>query len=195
MTTTFTDNAILDLLRSPSQAENDRALQHLYTRHYRMIEQLILKNSGEQSDAADIFQDALISFYNQVKQKNLQLTCAISTYLYSISRNLWLRKLRNRGRQTPLQDFHEHIETNENHLQSIIQDERSETIADLLGDMGEECQQILLCYYYERLRMKEIQARMGMTSEQVVKNKKSKCMKKLREKVLTNPALVQLLKH
>ena len=193
--TAFTDKTILQLLRTSNQAENDRALQHLYTRHYRMIEQLVVKNSGGKEEAADIFQDALISFYNQIKQKDLQLTCAISTYLYSISRNLWLRKIRNRGRETPLQDFHEHVETDENSLQSIIQNERSETIADLLGDMGEECQQILLCYYYERLRMREIKDRFGYSSEQVVKNKKSKFMKKLREKVLTNPALINLLKN
>ena len=58
--------------------------------------------------------------------------------------------------------------------------ERSEIIANLIEKMGEECRQLLLYFYFDRFRMKRIMELMGFSSEQVTKNKKSRCMKKLR---------------
>jgi hypothetical protein len=43
--------------------------------------------------------------------------------------------------------------------------------------------------------MKDIAANGNFSSEQVVRNKKSKCLKKLRELLKVNPKLINILKN
>ena len=52
----------------------------------------------------------------------------------------------------------------------------------------------LIHFYYDRLRVKEIVERMGFSNEQVAKNTKSKCMKKLRELVEKEPLYLKAFK-
>jgi DNA-directed RNA polymerase specialized sigma24 family protein len=47
---------------------DERALDYLYTKNYKMMVNLILKNSGTETEAKDVFQDALVVFW----QKNNQ---------------------------------------------------------------------------------------------------------------------------
>jgi DNA-directed RNA polymerase specialized sigma subunit len=81
---------------------------------------------------------------------------------------------------------HEQIKIPENQMNILLKGERSEIIADLISKMGEECRQLLLYFYFDRLRMKRIMELMGFSSEQVTKNKKSQCMKKLRAMATKN---------
>ena len=52
------------------------------------------QDGGTRDDAKDIFQDALIIFHRKVRSEEFVLTCAVSTYLFSICRNLWREELR-----------------------------------------------------------------------------------------------------
>jgi DNA-directed RNA polymerase specialized sigma subunit len=60
--------------------------------------------------------------------------------------------------------------------------------------LGETCKKILLSFYYENLSMREILTTMDYQSEQVVRNKKYKCLKQLEELVTGNKNLYQQLK-
>ena len=65
----------------------------------------------------------------------------------------------------------------------------------LVGELGETCRKILLLFYYENLSMKEILEATDYENEQVVRNKKYKCLKQLEQMVNENPALKQTLKN
>jgi DNA-directed RNA polymerase specialized sigma subunit len=64
----------------------------------------------------------------------------------------------------------------------------------VIDKLGENCKKILLLYYFENKNMKEILETLPYENEQVVRNKKSKCLKKLETIIAANQALFQQLK-
>ncbi len=183
------DDALIALLQSGKRHENDRALSYLYQKHYRMLESLVQKYNGSDADAQDVFQDSLIVLFNQVKSGQFELKSSISTYLYAIARNIWFKKFRTVSKESELQAVHEAIPEEENQLGFLEKSEKSNLIAQLLGQLDEKCRKLLLLFYYERQRMKYIADEMGWQSEQVAKNQKTLCMKKLKGMVNANPNL------
>lgn len=153
-----------------------------------LVQQLILKNSGTTDEADDIFQEVLLAFYTQLRNGKLTLQCTIKTYLYSVARNMWLNELRKRSNKPTMVETDEFIVLEENHLAAMMLTERNQEMAKLIRSLGEQCQEILTYFYFDRFRMKKVAALMGFANEQVAKNKKSKCLKKLK-------ALVQEKRH
>lgn len=184
------DREIVALLKSRSNSDNDQAFKELYIKSFDIINKLILNNSGLREDAEDVFQDALIVLFNKIKSGNFELNSTLQTYLYSVSRNIWLKKLRKTKRKTDLTDviLDNEIIIDEN-LVSMEVEEKTASIAKLLDSIGDDCKRLLMMYYYQRMRMNEIAVQMSFANDQVAKNKKSRCMKKLREKALASNIL------
>ena len=130
-----------------------------------------------------MFQDAVTIFYEQVVSENLQLTCAVKTYLYSICRNQWSNQLRKRKEEDLHDDGQEYIDINESQLELLIETEAGKLIAQLINQMSEECQKVLQYFYFDQMKMKKIAEAMNYSGEQIAKNKKSKCLKTLRNLV------------
>lgn len=179
------EEEIINGILSPNQRENDKAFKYMYQHHYKVIEKFILANNGKTSDAEDVFQDAMITFFHQVKNNGLELNCSLQTYLYSICRNLWLKKLRKNKRTIELTDvIKQYVTVKENHFDTLIEKEEKSLVAQMLNHLGKDCKQILLFFYFEKNRMSEIADKMNLANEQVAKNKKSNCMKKLKSLVM-----------
>ena len=79
------DSEILDRI----EKGDEKALDYLYKKYYRMMTKLVITNSGTEDEAKDIYQDALIVFWQKVMSGNLVLTSKISTYIYSICLKLF----------------------------------------------------------------------------------------------------------
>ncbi len=182
------EQTLLAMLRGDEQRQIDQALSQLYRQYYEPVQQLILKNSGTTDEADDIFQEVLLAFYTQLRNGKLTLQCSIKTYLYSVARNMWLNELRKRSNKPTMVETDEFIVLEENHLAAMMLTERNQEMAKLIRSLGEQCQEILTYFYFDRFRMKKVAALMGFANEQVAKNKKSKCLKKLK-------ALVQEKRH
>ena len=190
----LSDEELLLGLSSKNKTEKDRALKQLYAQHYPVIADFIIKNNGDKNEAADIFQDAIIVFYEKIRLGQLELNCTIRTYIYSVCRNLWLNRLRSQKRLTSIDDEIIAIPIPPESLEAIDSNERNDLIVQLLEKLGEDCKKVLTHFYFERLKMNEIADRMNFASEQVAKNKKSGCMKKLKALVLQSPGLMNILK-
>lgn len=175
------DKELIKLVKSANQKDNNLAFKQFYARYFDLIQNIILKNNGSEKDAEDVFQDALIVFYHQVKKGKLDLTCSLKTYLYSICRNIWLKKLRSQKRVVQLSDtLKEYIPIEESILKTLEENEQKQQIRSLLDQLSPGCRDILLHFYFEKLKMSEIAKIMNLANEQVAKNKKAGCMKKLK---------------
>ena len=115
----LSDEEIITGLRK----RDNRVLQYIYKNTFNPVKQLVLSNTGSESDAEDIFQETLIIIFKKLKEEqSFELTSAFSTYIYSISRLLWLKHLRNikKIEIDPLnRDHEERIELNLLHLLMI----------------------------------------------------------------------------
>jgi RNA polymerase sigma factor (sigma-70 family) len=153
---------------------DERALEFLYKKYYRMMTKLVITNSGTEEEARDIYQEALVVFWQKAVSGKLVLTSKMSTYIYSICQNLWRKELERKKRLS-----------NEEKDMPVIPDpeteERNKIIARCISQLGETCQKVLMYYYFDELSMQEIAERMGFANTDTAKTKKYKCKQKLDE--------------
>lgn len=151
---------------------DEAALDYLYTRYYRMMTKIVLNNSGTEDEAKDIYQDALIVFWQKAVKGDLILTSKISTFLYSICLNLWRKELDRKNRLS-----HEEKDT------AVTMDydakERSLLIRNCIGELGDTCKKILTYYYFDGMNMVEIAEKLNFANTDTAKTKKYKCKKRL----------------
>lgn len=181
------DETIIQLLHSDLQRENDQALKMIYESFFPSISNFIRNNSGTEQDTEDIFQDAIIVLFNQVKKGNLNLTCKLKTYFYSICRNLWLNKIRTKRITIDITEQDAFVAIDEGPFQTLIVNDEKAAIMLLLKKMGGNCQKLLTYFYYERIKMEEIAHRLGFANDQVARNKKRKCLTQLTKLVDDSP--------
>lgn len=157
---------------------DERALEFLYKKYYRMMTKMVITNSGSEDEARDVYQDALIVFWQKATSGNLVLTSKISTYIYSVCQNLWRKELDRKKR----------LSNEEKDIPVIINtdvEERNRIIGECLNKLDETCKRILLYYYFEEMSMQDIADKLGFANTDTTKTKKYKCKKKLDELVKT----------
>ena len=184
----------MELLRGAPK-ERNRALSYLYADHRQRLIGYIRSNTGSLEQAEDLFQETLISFYEQVVSGKFQAKSAISTYLYSIIRFKWLNELKRKGMK---QRHHEILKSDIVHdpgpLVQLVNEEQKQGLLEVIGRLGEGCKQLLINCFYHNHSMKEIVAIQSFSSEQIARNKKYKCLKKLKELMEASPAVRKILK-
>jgi RNA polymerase sigma factor (sigma-70 family) len=157
---------------------DESAIAFLYQKHYRMMVNLVTKNSGEEDEAKDVYQDALIVFWEKVVSGDLVMTSKISTYLYSIVNNLWRKEL-NRKSKTSKEEADQPVYSNEDANEQI------KAIRLCISKLGETCQKVLQMYYFDRMSMIEIAEKLNFSNADTAKTKKYKCKKELDVMVLS----------
>jgi RNA polymerase sigma factor (sigma-70 family) len=152
------------------------ALDYLYKKYYRMMTRLVIKNSGSEQEAKDIFQDALVILWQKATSGNLVLSSKISTFLYSICLNLWRKELERKSR-------HSSEEKDGAVYQDGERQERIKIITECIEELGETCKKILTYHYFDGLSMNDIAEKLGFANTDTAKTKKYKCKKRLDELV------------
>lgn len=153
---------------------DETALDFLYRKNYKMITRLITKNNGSEEEAKDIFQEAIIIFWQKAHRQDFELTSKISTYLYSICQNLWRKELERKNKLSG-----EMTEGKE--LNDFETRERMEIINKCINSLGETCRKVLMYYYFDNLSMTDIAEKLGFANADTAKTKKYKCKKELDE--------------
>lgn len=174
----------------------ERTISYLYKTHYESLAKYILHNSGSEQDAEDIFQEVVVMFIRSVQLKKFRGESSIKTFLFSLNRNTWLNELKRRGRADAREQKYELTASAEHNAADRMIEHREghQLVMDTMEKLGDDCKQILLLYYYENMSMKEIVEETHYENEQVVRNKKYKCMKKLEEMITNNKLLYKQLK-
>jgi RNA polymerase sigma factor (sigma-70 family) len=190
----FTDFSLIEALRSDSNP--DTAIRYLYRTQFSMTAAYIKQNSGTEEDAEDIFQEVVLVFIEVLKRDKFRGESSISTFLYSLTRNIWLNELKKRGRSKRRDEIFEKgkdpADEDVSHL--IVDREMKSRLLQLVDTLGETCKKILLAFYYENMAMKEILKTLDYENEQVVRNKKYKCLKQLEQLLAGQPGLAKNLK-
>ena len=173
-----TDEAIVEGIRR----DDERALAHLYKLHFPMISHFILSNSGTDDEAKDIYQEGVIVFYEKIKDNSLELSCQIKTYLYSVCRRLWLKRLAEKGRYAvKLDESDSFVPVEEDTARHEEQEKQFGVMAASLEQLGEPCRSLLEDYYIKMQNMQVITDKFGYTNTDTAKNQKYKCLQRLKK--------------
>jgi len=168
----LSDRRIIDRIR-----EGDREiLIELYKAHEGMIANHVFNHSGNDDDAKDLLQDTLVALWQNVRKPQFELSAKLTTYLFAIAKNSWLKQLDKRKR-TKSEDYitgkevADSVDPAQRMDYSIVQ-----KALDLLQD---KCRNILMMFYFDGFDMNTIAKANGLASASVAKAKKHQCLKGL----------------
>ena len=155
------------------------ALKHIYKECWPMVAGFVRQNNGNEVEAEDVFQDAIIVLYEKAKDTSFHLTCSIKTYVYSVCRNKWLKHLRGTTSLTIIDSYADSIA--EDLPEENIYQTFSDELTDAVRSLGEPCQKLLLGYYFERLSLEQLALQLDYASPNVAKQRKFKCLERLKK--------------
>lgn len=162
---------------------NDRfAIEKIYRENFPPIRAFIVKNSGYADDAKDVFQEAMIVLFEKAKLNSFVLTCQIKTYLFSVSRRLWLKKLHRDGKFNYVTESLTETVAVEDEMEA--HEKRNEEMGLMeaaLAKIGEPCKSILEAFYIQKKSMPEIAEAFEYTNADNAKTQKYKCLVRLKK--------------
>jgi RNA polymerase sigma factor (sigma-70 family) len=161
---------------------SEEALNRLYTGHFPMVLQFILNNSGDEDDAKDVYQESIIILYNKIKSGDFELTSKLKTYIYSVSRRIWLKKLAQQNKKTSnISEFEDVIAVEVDVDVHEEKDLQFDKMDSALQHLGEPCKTIIQDFYINNLSMQDISEKFGYTNTDNAKTQKYKCLQRLKK--------------
>ncbi|MFA8433922.1 MAG: RNA polymerase sigma factor [Marinifilaceae bacterium] len=174
----YTTEAILEGI---SRSNND-VLKYVYSKFYPSIRNFIENNNGNEEDARDLFQEAIIVIYRKMKKEPLVLNCNFKTYIYSVCKLLWLKQLEKRRQNNEVSDD----SLLDNRLDEVTQNweetERYRLYQKHFLRLGDDCQKVLRLSL-EKVSLKKIAEIMGYKGEKYAKKRKFQCKQQLVESI------------
>ncbi|NJX14519.1 RNA polymerase sigma factor [Tamlana crocina] len=162
-------------------------LKQFYVANYPKVETLVLKNSGTIEHAKDIYQEAFILVWTNVNNGKFvpQNQTALQGYLYQIAKNKWTDVLRSKTFKhskyldnNMLRSFENEEDDNEQ------ENTKLEMAMEAFKNLGQPCKQLLKTFYFEKKPLRDIASELNI-EEATARNKKYRCMEKLRNMVFT----------
>ena len=170
------------LLLQGIAAENKISIEQLYRQHYNMVQTMVVANAGSKDDAADLFQETIIVLYEKVKTGNFELQCLLKTFIYSVARRLWLKKLQQQQRYMAQPEGLEDMAQVEDEIENHLKLQNHFTIMETaMGKVGEPCKSLLEAYYLQKKHMNTIATEFGYTNADNAKTQKYKCLVRLKK--------------
>ncbi|MGZ8509049.1 MAG: RNA polymerase sigma factor [Chitinophagaceae bacterium] len=168
-------------------ARNDKkAVETIYRENYSTVQSLIINNNGTADDAKDIFQEAMIVLYEKARSGNFELSCQIKTYVYSVSRRLWLKRLQHASRYSGEISGAEVVQVEDDIEEHSRRDAEFEMMEKAILGLGEPCKSLLEAFYLQKKNMQEIAASFGYTNAENAKTQKYKCLIRLKKIFFTH---------
>ncbi|MGZ3872485.1 MAG: RNA polymerase sigma factor [Mucilaginibacter sp.] len=161
---------------------SESVLKRLYLAYFPMILQLVINNNGSSDDAKDIYQEAIIVLYNKVKTGDFELSSKLKTYIYSVCRRLWLKRLTQLNRYGgDIKDFQEYLVVDDETERNNERDIQFNKMGNALQLLGEPCKTIIEDFYINNRSMQEICENFGYTNADNAKTQKYKCLQRLKK--------------
>ena len=163
---------------------DSHTIKQLYQIHFPPIAHMIINNRGSREEAQDIFQETVMVLYHKISEGDFILSSKLQTFLYAVSRRLWLKHL-TRGeakfRMDTLDSCSESLVAEE----AIEEHQRKEAnlihMEVALNGLGEPCRTILYDFYIKGHSMTAICEKFGYTNTDNVKTQKYKCLQRLKK--------------
>ena len=151
---------------------DERMLELVYKKYYRLIIRMVSNKGGTEEEAKDVYQNAVIIFWQKARSGNLKLTSKMSTFIYAIAQNLWLKELDRKKRLS-------YTEKDYGELVDMEIAEREKIIAHCLSQLDVKCRKILMYHYFDEMSTREIAMKLKMANSNSAKTQKYKCKEKL----------------
>jgi RNA polymerase sigma factor (sigma-70 family) len=174
--------------------ENDRRiLSELFSNYSNRVVKLIQQMGGTEQDAADVFQESLISIYQRA-QKDFILTCPFDAFIYRVCKNKWLTRLSKKSvSEVTMPDNDSSLASEdvvENERRLLVGEARQNLLEQKLKELGDVCRN-LIQLSWSGMSMEQVASQLQL-SYGYARKKKSECISKLSDLVKRSPSYEQL---
>jgi DNA-directed RNA polymerase specialized sigma24 family protein len=166
-------------LNATCSQEREKTFMHLYEEVFPVVADLVSKQGGSLQDAKDIFQDALVIFYEKSVNGELRVTLSNEAYLVGIVKHLWIRKFKSGLRLISLDHFEREIILPEDAITTSF----NNRLLRLLEVSGKKCLELLKSIYYDNQSMDEVSRTFGFSGAHSASAQKYKCLEKMKDTV------------
>lgn len=151
----------------------------LYQKVFPLVAQYISKRGGSFEEAKDIFQDALVIYYEKVLTVRDAHVQNEQVYILGIAKHLWLKKFRNEHTATVL----EHPEAGGVMAEETHENPSTHKLLTFLETAGKKCMDMLKAFYYDKRPLSDIAQSFGYSGIRSATVQKYKCIEKVRDTV------------
>lgn len=130
-------------------------------------------------DEEEIILDVYLTLWKN--QKKLDINKNINSYIVGITRNLILKKLRNKRITYNIEDYQNEMVSSLNMEILYFQNETNKKIIDYIEHMKKEDKDIFIYYYYKGKKIQEISSILDI-SQSKIKSKLYRIRKKIQKK-------------
>jgi len=159
-----------------------KAVETIYKDNFNMVQSLVINNNGSAQEAKDVFQEAIIVLLQKARSGSFELNCQIKTYVYSVCRRIWLKKLQQYNRYTnEVEGMVGTVPVEEDVEEYEKRDQEFAMMEKAISSLGEPCKSLIEAFYIQKRNMQDIASQFGYTNADNAKNQKYKCLMRLKK--------------
>lgn len=159
-----------------------KKILEIYKTCFPNVKRFVIQNKGDQADAEDIFQKALLQLAVRYKKEQFEIKSSFDAYLFTVCKNLWRRELNKSKQEVTIDGVVELKSEARDIALSALEQERWEFFQEKLELISENCKQILK-RFFKKVAYKDIAIELDYSDENVVRQRVFKCKTKLTEMI------------
>jgi RNA polymerase sigma factor (sigma-70 family) len=176
----MSDQEVIDAIRSSNRQEE--ALRWVYQQCTSMVKGLGRQLGCSPEVCADVLQEAILLLYTKAVNGTLTLTAKLTTYVYEVSRRMFLHGMRD-GKRLPTVEIEDldigGVEEEDLSEVALAQEQR---LAQFLNELGDRCRDLIVDFYFNSLAMKDLAMKYNYSNAETVTSQKYKCFMQLKRK-------------
>ena len=157
-------------------------VNEIYDSLFLKIRNFIINNKGQQEDAEDVFQKALMQLAVRYKKEKFTINSSFDAYLFTVCKNLWRRELNKNRIRVTNGGYIEPKDDTEDIALAVLEQKRWELFKESLELISENCKEILKLFF-AKVTYAEMKERFNYSSETVVRQRVFKCKNSLKEHI------------
>ena len=172
---------ILDYIRKNNRSrEMGKETENWYELYNEPFMLFAISNYPISKDTAiDIYQESFTAMYQNIRSgKYTERNVSLKTYLFEIGKHHIFKYINKEQKENDILQMLA-SEWNVRQFPPEEWNEAQKIVSELLEEADTDCNKVLILYYWERRKMEEIARYMNYKTEQVAKNKKSSCLRRL----------------
>ena len=171
----ISENPTDEMLIKGILSKQNEWVKILYIKARPIIIRYALNNDSSVDEAEDLVQNTVIVVYEKILLGKLVLTSSMTTYIYGIAKNLWLKELRKKRLliAIPSDEFDFEYES-----QDDLTENRLNQLQKAIEELDVKCQEILKNRYWHNKKFDEM-SQLYNTTVASLKMKSSRCHESL----------------
>ena len=174
----------METLELPVHAteQREQSFERVYEEAFPAFARFAAKMNASFDDAKDVFQDAMVVYYEKSNDPAFILRTTPEAYVLGVARHLWLKRFKRERSSVPLENAESEFAV----PADFFPDERELSLLSFVAQSGQKCLDLLQRFYFEKTPLKEIAAFLGYRTEHSAAVQKYKCIVKLRDAIRAN---------